>query len=145
MTWSGDISKMGRLAENIGKLASVPSRASARVAVEIKALIQQEFDAQADPYGNAWAPHAPATIERHGSHAILDLSGDMRRSLDVRPMRGAGVSITIDHPSEDHQTGWDGPQGKGPARPILPRAGLPPLWKEAIDAAVLAEIQAVVA
>lgn len=136
MTWDGDISRMGQLARNIGKLASVPSRAATRVAKEIDALIAEEFEHQTDPYGNAWAPHSPATVERHGEHPILDLSGDMRKSVDVRPMSGAGVSLTIDHPSEDHQTGWDGPQGSGPARPVLPGGTMPARWREAIAAAV---------
>lgn len=142
MAWDGDISHMGQLARNIGRLASVPSRASRRVARELESLIQDEFEHEADPYGNAWQPHADATIERWGEHPILDLSGDMRRSLDVQPMRGAGVSITIDHPAEDHQTGWSGPQGEGPARPILPSGPMPPLWEEAIEAAVRKAVSA---
>ncbi len=133
--WTGDISRMGQLASNLRKLASVPARAAARVAIEIKALVDEEFEAQADPYGNAWAPHAPATVERWGEHSILDLSGEMRRSVEVAPMRHAGVSITIAHPGEDHQTGWSGPQGKGPARPVLPGGTMPSRWREAIDAA----------
>lgn len=136
MAWNGDISKMGQLARNVGKLASVPARASARVAKDIAALIAEEFQHQADPYGNAWKAHAPATVERWGEHPILDLSGEMRRSVDVRPMSGAGVSVTIDHPSEDHQTGWSGRQGKGPARPILPSGPMPGRWREAINAAL---------
>lgn len=136
MAWNGDISKMGQLAANIGKLASVPARASKRVAKEIKSLIQEEFREQADPYGNAWRPHMALTTYRHGMHPILDLTGQMKESLDVRPRAGAGISITIDHPSEDHQTGWDGPQGSGPARPILPSNRFPARWKEVIDAAV---------
>ena len=136
MTWSGDISRMGQLAANVGRLAQVPSRASKRAAVEIRALIEEEFDAEADPYGNAWKPHAPATVERWGEHPILRLSGDMRASLHVAPRRGAGVSVSIDHPSEDHQTGWSGPQGAGPARPILPSNRFPARWKEAIEVAV---------
>jgi hypothetical protein len=127
---------MGQLARNLRKLATVPARAARTVAKDIAALIDDQFQHQADPYGNAWKPHAPATVERWGEHPILDLSGEMRRSVAVRPMVGAGVSVTIDHPSEDHQTGWDGPQGKGPARPILPGGTMPAQWRERIDGAL---------
>lgn len=136
MAWNGDISKMGQLAANIGRLASVPARASKRVAKEIARLVGEEFDAQADPYGRAWKPHMAVTEKRWGMHPILDLTGEMRRSVHVKPLSGAGVGITIDHPGEDHQTGWDGPQGSGPARPVLPGGRLPAQWREAIDAAV---------
>lgn len=136
MGWTGDISKMGQLARNVGRLASVPSRASVPVSKDIAALIAEEFQHQADPYGNAWKAHAPATVERHGAHPILDLDGNMRRSVAVRPMAGAGVSITIDHPAGVHQTGWSGAQGSGPARPILPSGPMPARWRERIDAAL---------
>jgi hypothetical protein len=136
---------MGQLAANIRKLAEVPSRASTRIAGEIAWLIDSEFAAQSDPYGNAWEPHADSTVERWGPHPILTLSGDMRGSVDVQPMRGSGVSISIDHPAAPHQTGWSGPQGAGPARPILPSGPMPAKWREAIDGAIDAEVRKAVA
>jgi hypothetical protein len=134
--WDGDISKMGQLAQRVANLARVPSRAARRIATEIAGLIEEEFQAQADPYGNAWQPHAPATVRRWGEHDILTLSGAMRSSVQVAPMQAAGVSITLNHPGEDHQTGWSGPQGSGPARPVLPYGTMPARWTEAINAAV---------
>lgn len=141
MTWTGDISRMGRLAENIGRLAGVPSRASARVANDIAEVVEEEFQTGTDPYGNAWKPHAPATVERWGEHPLLDLTGTMRGSVDVRPMSGAGVSLTIDHPAAPHQTGWEGEQGSGPARPVLPGRAFPASWRDAINDAVDAEVR----
>lgn len=139
--WDGDISRIGQLAERIADLARVPSRAAPVVAKRIGDLIEDEFSAEADPYGNAWLPHAESTVQRWGRHPILHLSGDMHRSVDVRPMAGAGVSVTIDHPAAPHQTGWDGPQGSGPARPILPAGTMPARWREAIGAAVTQEFR----
>jgi hypothetical protein len=136
MGWTGDISRMGRLADRVRDLAKVPSRAAAPVAKAIKGLIAEEFEAQADPYGNAWQPHADATVERWGEHPILDLTGNMRGGIDVSPMRPAGVAVTIPHPGAPHQTGWSGPQGSGPARPILPGGTMPARWREAIRAEV---------
>lgn len=141
MGWNGDISKMGKLAENVGKLAHVPSKAAAKVADALKVLVQHQFLEGQDPYGKEWKPLAPATVERKQSEAILIDSGSMFRSLDVRPMQGSGVSITIDSPAQIHQTGWDGAQGKGPARPILPTKAFPETWRNAIDAVVLGQIQ----
>jgi hypothetical protein len=139
---TGDISKMGQLADRIADLADVPARASKAVTFEIEGFLQEEFDAGHDPYGSAWTPLAEATVAK-GRHAPpLTDTGRMGASLEVRPLRGAGVGLSISHPGEDHQTGWDGPQGSGPARPIFPdKAELPETWRDAIDDAVDAEFR----
>lgn len=143
MTWDGDISRMGQLADRIADLASVPARASRRVARELHDLVEEQFAAGADPYGNAYEPLTEATLEKRTqtTEPPLTDTGTMRGTLEVRPMRAAGVSITIEHPSEDHQTGWSGPQGTGPARPILPSRGMPPRWAEVIEVAVTDEFR----
>jgi hypothetical protein len=143
MTWDGDISRMGALADRVADLAEVPSRVSARVAPEIALLIQGEFDAGTDPYGTAWAPLAESTIARGRQAPPLTDTAAMRGSVRVQPMRHAGVAVTIDHPAAPHQTGWSGPRGSGPARPVLPaRSELPPEWRDVIDEAVVAEFKA---
>ena len=139
MGWEGDISRMGQLADRLADLAGVPSRAAAKVSRELDALIVEEFDQGADPYGTAWEPLAEATTERGRTPPPLTDTRKMRDSLRVRPLQGAGVGLTIAHPAAPHQTGWRGKQGSGPARPILPAREMPPLWGEAIEAAVAAE------
>jgi hypothetical protein len=96
--------------------------------------MQEEFDRGVDPYGNPWEELAESTVER-GRHAPpLTDTGKMRDSLSVLPMAHAGVAITIDHPALPHQTGWSGPVGDGPARPILPQGSkLPEAWVDIID------------
>jgi hypothetical protein len=143
MTWDGDISRMGKLADRVADLARVPSRVAARVAGDLRDLIEQEFATGTDPYGRPWAPLAEFTLEKRTqvSEPPLTDTGSMRGALDVRPMRGAGVSITIPHPAEDHQTGWDGPVGSGPERPILPNAGMPEAWKRAIEGVATVEVR----
>lgn len=145
--WNGDISKMGQLANRIADLAKVPSRASRRVAVAITRLMYEQFDVGADPYGNTYAPLEESTLAKRSQTTEPPLTdfGNMRRSLEVRPMASAGVSVTIDHPAEDHQTGWSGPVGAGPARPILPYGVMPERWAEAIEAEVTAEVKKTVA
>lgn len=141
MTWSGDLSQMGKLADRLADLAAIPSRVSARVAPEIEALIQDEFDAGTDPYGQPWKPLAAATLATGRRPPPLTDTGAMRGSARVRPMRGAGVGVTIANPpAAPHQTGWSGPQGSGPARPILPeRDELPSGWQDVIEDAVREE------
>lgn len=134
---------MGQLADRIADLASVPSRAAARVSREIEGLIQEQFDVGADPYGTAWAPLADSTVARGRTAPPLTDSGAMRGSLRVAPMAHAGVGVTISHPAAPHQTGWHGRQGSGPARPILPAGVMPARWAEAIEVAVTEEFRRV--
>lgn len=136
MAWSGDISQMSRLQDRIADLANVPSRVAREVSDEIGELMQAEFDAGTDPYGSPWQELAEATVERGRTPPPLTDTRAMRVSLQVRPMSGAGIAITIDHPAAPHQTGWSGTQGEGPARPILPdRGDLPETWQIAIEEA----------
>ena len=142
MSWTGDISRMGHLADRVADLAEVPSRASAAIAGDLEGLIQDEFDAGTDPYGQPWKALAPATVARGRTAPPLTDTGAMRASAHVRPMRPAGVALSIDHPAAPHQTGWSGPQGTGPARPILPaRSELPPDWQDVIADRVEAEFK----
>ncbi|GAC1536344.1 MAG: hypothetical protein NVS3B10_00180 [Polyangiales bacterium] len=57
----------------------------------------------------------------------------MRDSIDVRPMRGAGIAITIgDDKAIFHQSGTS----RMPARKILPEGAMPDTWERALaDAA----------
>jgi hypothetical protein len=142
MGWSGDISQMGHLADRVADLAQVPSVAAARVSRQLQGLIQAEFDEGEDPYGTAWKPLAEATEARGRTNPPLTDTRAMRDSVAVRPLPSAGVGVTIDHPAAPHQTGWEGTQGSGPARPILPaRAELPEGWQDAIDRAVRDEMR----
>jgi hypothetical protein len=145
MPLEGDISRMGQLAERVADLASVPSRASKRLAVELEGLVEEEFAAGADPYGNAWAPLTETTkrLRSQNTEPPLTDYGAMRASLLVKPMAGAGVAITIDPPADKHQTGWpgQGTWGDGPARPILPSGTMPARWREAIEVSVEAAVR----
>lgn len=140
--WDGDISRMGDLADRIADLATVPSYVAKKVSYGIAELVAAEFDAGEDPYGTAWKPLAKATLDKGRHPPPLTDTRAMRESLRVRPMAHAGVSITINHPAAPHQTGWSGPRGSGPARPILPaREELPESWQELIEDLTEAEIK----
>ena len=72
MTWTGDISRMGHLADRVADLAEVPSRASAAIARDLEGLIADEFDAGTDPYGQPWKALAAATVLRGTDGASAD-------------------------------------------------------------------------
>ena len=116
---------LASFARSIRALGKVPSRAAAEAAGSIKALIASQFEAQTNPYGKAWAPHADSTVRRWGVHPILDLTGALK-AVEVQPSGGAGITITLGAPyGVYHQT----------TRPILPFAGLPASWSAAIKEA----------
>ena len=133
---------MGKLADRVADLANVPSRVASRAAVEIQSLMDEQFNEGRDPYGTAWEPLAESTTDRGRTPPPLTDTRAMRDSLLVRPMAAAGLQITIDHPAAPHQTGWEGKQGKGPARPILPaRSELPSEWQGVIEDLVAQEFR----
>jgi len=133
--FTGDIGALGNLAENLRRLTEVPSRAARAACEDIKAAIEKQFDEGKDPYGRPWKPLARSTIARGRTPPPLTDTGDMRDSIEVKPMAGAGISITIgvDYASY-HQTGTS----RMPARKILPEGNdMPPEWEEAIGRAML--------
>lgn len=109
------------------ELARVPSRAAAPVAAKLQEQIDRQFAEGVDPYGKRWAAKAD------GDPSYLTRSTDLHQSVVVRPLPGAGVAITVGAPyGQFHQEGTS----RMPARPILPTAGLPPSWAEAVSAGV---------
>jgi phage gpG-like protein len=141
MPLGGDLGKMGKLEANLRRLAGVPSQVSAEGAEAIKELIEEEFDAGSDAYGNAWAPLAPATLAKGRTPPPLSDTEAMRDSLDVSPMPGAGISITIDQPAGIHQTGASKGNWRMPARPVLPDRSFPKAWTDALAEASERAIQ----
>jgi hypothetical protein len=140
--WSGDISRMGQLADRLADLAGVPSRAAPRVAQGINRRMVEDFDEGHDPYGTAWKPLATATVDKGRTPPPLTDTSTMRDTLKVRPLPRVGVGIVIDHPAAPHQSGWSGRQGSGPARPIVPqRNELPAEWQAMIAKVVSEEFR----
>jgi hypothetical protein len=134
MGFIGDLSGLKNLAELVASMASIPSRISRRVSEELVPLIEKQFEDGVDPYGNAWEPLSEATVSKGRSPPPLTETGAMRDSLSIKPLQSSGISVTLDHPALPHQTGWQGSQGTGPARPILPINGeLPPEWGAMIE------------
>jgi hypothetical protein len=134
----GDLGLLGELEANLRRLSSVPSRASKQAAENISSVIQEQFDAGVDAYGEPWAPLAPSTLAKKTGPGILDETSAMRDSIEVSPMAGAGIKIVIDDEKAIfHQTGTT----RMPARPILPTGEMPDTWERAIADAVEESIE----
>lgn len=136
--FKGDSRGLLNLSSRIRDLAGVPSQAAKQASEGIYDLIDQEFNQGTDPYGKKWAKLRPATLAKGRHPPPLTDTGDMRDSVEVKPMKGSGVSITIDQlPAWFHQWGTE----KMAARPILPSGSrMPGTWDrevaDAIDDAV---------
>lgn len=131
---------MGELADRLGELATVPSRIAADVADDLSGLLEAEFAAGRDPYGNAWAPLKKRTLLKHGPPALTH-TGEMRSETRAAPGKGAGVVLVAPFPAGIHQTGAGTPSESDPgeqwgmfARPIFPDGDeLPESWQRAIE------------
>ncbi len=123
--------KLGQLAENLRRLASVPSRVSRPVSDEIAKSIQKQFDDGVNAYGRAWAALAPSTLAKGRTPPPLTDTRAMRNSLNVRPASAAGVQISIGFPAGIHQGG--SPKTNLPARPVLPTGVFPRTWTEIVE------------
>lgn len=139
--WVGDLAELGRLADNIDRLASIPSKAARGAAAGIAEAIDQQFELGIDPYGKPWQPLADATIEKKGGDSrILQETDRLREGISVKPTSGAGIAVSIDAEYAGfHQTGNEPsptqPNGM-PARKILPEGPMPDTWERAISDAL---------
>ena len=116
------------LKKMIAGLGSIPSQIARDASEGIAQAIQDEFDAGTDPFGTAWAPLKKSTIAKGRTPPPLTDTSDMRDGIEVKPMRGAGISVTIPDPGVHHQYGTR----DMPARPIFPDH-MPDTWQRAIS------------
>lgn len=132
--FTGDYRGLLNLSARLRDLAGIPAQAAKQASEEIDDLIQTEFDQGTSPYGTKWAPLRPATLKKGRHPPPLTDTSTMRDSVEVKPMKGAGVSITInEEPSIYHQWGTE----KMAARPILPSGTrMPATWTQAVAEAV---------
>ena len=133
------MSGFAALADLLGELSTVPSRAAAEASAEINDLLHEQFETGTDPYGKPWRELAPATIAKGRQPPPLFDTGEMASGTGARPAQGAGIELNVPFPGGAHQFGsrnvpW---RTRNPARPILPDGDeLPPAWERAIEKAV---------
>ncbi len=137
MSWND--ADLAAWAERIRALSQLPTRAAELAASKIAGLVEQSFATGTDPYGRSWTPLASSTVARGRRPPPLTESGAMRGSLGVEATGGGRIEGQIAHPAQPHQTGWIGPRGSGPARPLAPTTaeGMPRAWSDACRDAVI--------
>ena len=95
------------------------------LAEETLKLIDEGFDSQRDPYGNAWAPKK----RPDGRKILHGPTGRLRRGWRVKAVANARYTVL---PSVDYAAPHQAPRrGRRPRRRMVPggRRGLPPKWK----------------
>ncbi len=119
-----------KLADNLGELATIPSRISKNVAARIKELIKVQFATGQDPYGQSWKELLPSTVRRKkGDSRILLRSDRLSIETFAKPSSGAGISLVSVDYGGFHQSGTK----HMASRPILPaRSDLPTSWQSII-------------
>lgn len=106
-------------------LAEVPSRATKTAAPLLLARWRADWRAGKDPHGRAWAPLAPMTIAKGRTPPPMIETGGTLASASVKPMRGAGLAITVGGFASLHMRSTR----NRPARPAVPTAGVPSSWR----------------
>ena len=136
----GDPQKLGQLARTIQRLSEVPARAAKRAATVITKMLRQSYDAQATPYGRAWAGYTDGSIKRGRRPPMLIETRASRRGLMAIPTAGAGIRIVFPTESKGRggSPGYLRYHAFGTkhmvAREFLPMHGFPAKWREALDA-----------
>jgi phage gpG-like protein len=123
------VNGLDTLAVTLGKLANLePNKALPAIGEAFVKRAQLGFNRAADPYGTAWRPLAPSTIQQKGHSRPLILTGSMRNRFNSI-VRGDAVAIgTTPDYAPFHQDGTP----RIPARQMLP-------WRDAAGGVELPE------
>ncbi len=124
------MSSFRKLADNLGRLAQVPSRIVAPVVERINAELDKQFAQGSNPYGDPWAELEASTVKRkRGDTRILLRTDKMRASTTAKATGGAGIELRTEVYGGFHQSGTK----HMVAREVLPARGdLPVAWQAAI-------------
>ncbi len=116
----------GEYARALNELAKVPAEISTPVAKSIQADMRRKFRLGQDPYGKAYAPLRPASLDRGRTPPPLR---KYARFAEATPLAGAGVSVSVSHPQAGfHQTGT----ANMAKRIVVPDRAVPKAWTEMI-------------
>lgn len=119
--------KFGQFARALRDLAKVPAAIAAPVAHALTARTRKDFRSGHDAYGRAYAPLAPASLDRGRRPPPLR---KYARFAHVRPLPGSGVAMLNEHPQAGfHQTGTS----RMPKRIVVPDGAVPAEWRRIIE------------
>ncbi len=76
-------------------LPQAMSQATTDAAENLEDVINAQFDAGVDPYGNAWEPLAESTLRR-GRTPPPGTDTEALRAVHVTPLQGAGIRVEFD-------------------------------------------------
>lgn len=139
-----DAQRMFRMLKELGGDLTKPLRQSGR---NLEQQARQGFRNESDPFGTAWAPHRPVTLqlrERRGRTGVSVLFDTGKLFNTIRSESDAtSVTLMIGGPGSwagVHQSGNPNNRMFGrarapiPARPMLPEQsqGLPQAWLESL-------------
>lgn len=110
------------------ELVNVPANVAARGAYAIQAGWRRNYEAGKDPYGNAWAENAPATVAKKGHGRVMQDSGETLAQTIARPLPGAGIRLATGPRAAYHLDAT----GSRPERRVLPLSGVPATWRAAL-------------
>ncbi len=130
MPLTGDWARLQSTVRGLRQLAKVPSTIARPAADAIKDQIDESFESTSDPYGNQWDAHESATVRRWGAHPLLRLTGRGKDQIEVKPLPGAGITVTS--PSEGLAFSQGGTVNQV-SRRFLPTDQFPKKWREALD------------
>ncbi len=117
----------GQFARALRELAKVPAQVASEAAGDITKIMKRNVGAGLDPYGRAYSPLRPASIDRGRRAPPLR---KYRRTLHADPMGSAGISLHADHPQAGfHQTGTS----RMAKRIVLPDGPIPATWRAALQ------------
>lgn len=115
--------------EEWSKAISAPEPGMEAIAEVIGAQVDASFASRTDPWGNAWAPLSPTTIEIRAQRG--DRGGSLRRTKYARVLDGGRRAVVGLAASFARAFGSGAPLNKAfgrgsapiPARPVLPLRG----------------------
>ena len=119
------------------ELARVPSRVSTKGAAAIERDWRAKYRAGQDPYGNALAPLAPSTIARKGHDTIMVETGATYAETRAKALPGGGIGLTTGYKAAWHMEAT----ATRPARPVVPKHGLPAKWRAKLQAITAATMK----
>ena len=129
---SADVGSLEAIIGALDGMRDLVPEIALEASIEIYETIQSEFVLGTDPYGETWAPLAPATLAKGRTPPPLTDTGAMRETLRV-DVTEAAIVASMASPAGYHQDGTR----YMPARPVLPdySRGLPDAWRVAITEA----------
>lgn len=130
-------SDTSRIRAQLSRLPGMAQRTATAVAPKLKDLHTASFDAQQDPYGNAWRGLKASTLKYRKGGPMLVESGKMRATGFQVEARGETIAMGPGAPS------WTRYHISTGGRRTMPQPGrLPPAWRDAVQREIEAQVEA---